>query len=137
MLLAACLLFSGLSYSQDLVPDEVPSIVLNSFNKSFPRAVEVEWQKKGELFNVEFDLKKRDHEVWLKKDGEIVKHEQEIKARELPEAVSTSIQEQFRGYRIEDVEKVEEGRQVSYKMELETITDEQKLVFDKNGKIIK
>lgn len=135
IILAACLLFSSFSYAQDLAVQDVPSVVLNSFTKTFPKAQDVEWEKKGDLLNAEFDIGRRDHEVWLNNKGEIVKHKKEIKASELPGAVSSSIKQNFKGYRVDDADQFEEAKQVFYKVELETFTDEKKVVFDKNGKM--
>lgn len=135
LIVAICLLFSSLSYAQDITVSEVPSVVLNSFNKTFPKATGVDWEMKGDLFNAEFDIGRRDHEVWLSSKGEIVKHKKEIKARELPSAVSNSIKQDFKGYRIDDVDQIEEAKQFFYKVELKTLTDEKKVVFDQNGKL--
>jgi len=135
LITAACLLFSGLSFAQDIAVRDVPSIVLNSFTKTFPKANDVDWEMKGEVFNVEFEIGRRDHEVWLDQKGTIVKHKKEITARELPSTVKNSIKQNYKGYRIDDVGQVEEMKQVIYKVELKTFTDEKELVFDQSGKL--
>jgi len=135
LITAACLLFSGLSFAQDIAVRDVPSIVLNSFTKTFPKANDIDWEMKGEVFNVEFEIGRRDHEVWLDHKGTIVKHKKEITARELPSTVKNSIKQNYKGYRIDDVEQVEEMKQVLYKVELKTFTDEKELVFDQSGKL--
>lgn len=135
LIIAVCLLFSSLSYAQDIAVRDVPSVVLNSFTKAFPKATDVDWEMKGDLFNVEFEIGRRDHEVWLDPKGTIVKHKKEITARELPSTVKNSIKQNYKGYRIDDVEQVEEMKQVFYKVELKTFTDEKELVFDQSGKL--
>ncbi|NQX41169.1 Putative beta-lactamase-inhibitor-like, PepSY-like [Pedobacter steynii] len=135
IILAAGLLFSGLTYAQDIPVKEVPSVVLNSFSKAFPQAVKVDWEKKGDLFNADFDIGRRDHEVWLNHKGAIVKYKKELRSRELPSVVANSIKKNFKGFRIDDVDKYEEEKQFFYKVELKTLSEEKKVVFDAQGKI--
>lgn len=135
IILAAGLLFSGLTYAQDIPVKEVPSVVLNSFNKAFPQAAKVDWERKGELFNADFDIGRRDHEVWLNPKGAIVKHKKELRARELPSVISNNIRKNFKGFRIDDVDRYEEGKQFFYKVELKNFSEEKKVVFDAQGKI--
>lgn len=135
-LLAVCLLFSSLAYAQDIPVSSVPAPVLNSFTKAFPKAVKVEWEMKGDLYNAEFDVDRRDHEVWLNNTGAIVKHKQEIKSRELPATVSASLKKSYKGYWIDDVDKYEVGKQFFYKIELKTLTKEQNIVVDGKGTVV-
>lgn len=134
--LAVCLLFSGLTYAQDIPVSSVPAVVMNSFTKAFPNAVKVEWEMKGELYNAEFDVNRRDHEVWLNSKGAIVKHKQEIKSRELPAAVSATLKKNFKGFWIDDVDKYEEAKQFFYKIELKTLSQEKNVVIDSKGAIV-
>ncbi|MDR6781806.1 hypothetical protein ABIE26_001706 [Pedobacter africanus] len=136
LLLALGLLFSAASHPQDIAVKDVPAAVMTSFNKAFPKAVHVEWEMKGNLYNAEFDLGRRDHEVWLNSKGAIVKHKEEIRGRELPEAVSRTIKQNYKGYWIDDADRYEEGKQFFYKVELKTLTAEKNLVLDRNGRIV-
>ncbi|MNR34980.1 hypothetical protein D3C85_1527960 [compost metagenome] len=90
---------------------------------------------KGDLFNADFDISRRDHEVWLNNKGAIVKYKKEIRSRELPAAVANSIKKNFKGFRIDDVDKFEEEKQFFYKVELKTLREEKKVVFDAQGKL--
>lgn len=136
LLLALSLLFSSLTYAQDIPVSSVPAAVMNSFTKAFPNAVKVEWEMKGELYNAEFDVNRRDHEVWLNAAGAIVKHKQEVKSRELPAAVSASLKKNYKGFWIDDVDKYEVGKQFFYKIELKNLTQEKNIVVDTKGAIV-
>lgn len=136
LFLAAFLLFSTLAYAQDIPASSVPAAVMNSFSKAFPKAVKVEWEMKGDLYNADFDVDRRDHEVWINNTGAIVKHKQEIKSRELPAAVSQSLKKNFKGFWIDDVDKYEIGKQFFYKIELKTLTQEKNIVVDSKGTIV-
>ncbi|NRF37849.1 PepSY-like domain-containing protein [Pedobacter foliorum] len=136
LLLAICLLISGLTYAQDLLVSEVPPTVLNSFNKSFPKATRVEWERKGDLYNVEFDVARRDNEVWLNDKGAIVKHKKELRSSELPAAVFNTLKQSYKGFRIDDVDRYEEAKKFYYKVELKKLLEERKVVLDQSGKVI-
>lgn len=136
LLLAACILFSSLTYAQDIPVSSVPSAVMNSFKKAFPKAAKVEWEMKGDLYNADFDVERRDHEVWINSKGAIVKHKQELKSRELPAVVTQSLKQHFKGFWIDDVDKYEVGKQFFYKVELKTLTQEKNIVVDSKGTVI-
>lgn len=134
--LAGGLLLSGLTYGQDVAVKDVPSVVMNSFKKTFPNAAAVEWEMKGDLYNAEFDVNRRDHEVWLNSRGSIIKHKQEIKSREIPEVVMKNLKQNFKGYWIDEVDKYEVAKQFFYKVELQTLTKEVNVVLDSKGAIV-
>lgn len=130
---AATLLSTNVTFAQDLSPADVPSVVMSSFNKSFPKSSSVEWELKGDNYNAEFDLNRRDHEVWISKTGAIVKHKKELKPSEIPATVSTAIKRSYDGFRIDDVDRYEVNKQFYYKMELKKLNEERNVVFDQKG----
>lgn len=136
LLLALALSFSGFSYAQDIPAKDVPLEVRNSFKKAFPNATKVEWELKGDLYNADFDIGRRDHEVWFTNKGAIVKHKKEIRAKELPVEVSNVIKKNYSGYRIDDVDQFEEGKVFLYKVELKKVGEEKKVVFDAKGNVV-
>lgn len=130
------LLFSGMVNAQDLTVNDVPSVVLNSFNKSFPNASKVEWEKKGELYDADFEIARKDHEVLLNAKGQVVRHKQDISSKSLPAAVKSNISKSYKGYRIDDIDQIKKGNEVFYKVELKKLGKELNLHFDKNGNVI-
>lgn len=136
LFLAGSLLFSGLSYAQDVAEKDVPALIRNSFKKTFPNAAATEWEMKGDLYNAEFDVDRRDHEVWLNSKGAIIKHKQEIRSREIPEPVMKTLKQNFKGYWIDDADKYEVTKQFFYKVELKTLTKEKNVVLDSKGTIV-
>ena len=136
LFLGGCLLLSGLTYGQDIAVKDVPFVVMNSFKKAFPNAAAEEWEMKGDLYNAEFDVNRRDHEVWLNSKGSIIKHKQEIKSREIPAVVMKMLKQNFKGYWIDEVDKYEVAKQFFYKVELKTLTKESNVVLDNKGVIV-
>jgi len=136
MLIVAGLFFSTLVFAQDIAADKVPSVVVNTFKQVFPSASKVEWELKGDLYNADFNLGATDCEAWLDKKGSIVKQKKDIPAKNLPVVVSKSVSDNFKGYRIDDVDWFEVDKQVFYRVELKKQKLEKDVVLDKNGKIV-
>jgi len=125
---------STASCAQDIPQNKVPSVVINAFQTKFPDAMDVEWEKKGDIFNVEFDLGKVDHEAWMDATGKIIKHETDIKESELPASVKATIAKDFKDSRIDDVDKIEKDGKVYYNVELDGKTGDRIILFDAAGK---
>lgn len=124
------------SCAQDIPQSSIPSVVLNAFQQKFPQASDVEWEKKGEVYEVEFDLAFKDHKLLIDSAGKLIKHKEEINAVDLPAAVKETIKKGFLTYKIEDTDRIETEGLVIYKIELENSTQEQKIYVGEDGKII-
>lgn len=126
------------SYAQDILPSEVPSLIINNFQKSYPRAYDVEWEKKGELYKVEFENGKAgyDIDIFYDQTGKITAKKEEISKKDLPQNILSKVNAEFSGYRVEDVKKHTNGSKVTYSMELKSMTQEWKVVIDSAGTIL-
>lgn len=125
-------------FAQDIPQSQVPSLVLNSFQQKYPKAYDVEWELKGDLYKVEFEksLLGDDVEVWFDKSGKVVRSKEEISKSELPKAVLDKIDAEFKASIIKDVEKFNENGIISYKVEIKTIREEWDVLFDEKGNIL-
>ncbi|MAX79078.1 MAG: hypothetical protein CL843_02755 [Crocinitomicaceae bacterium] len=124
--------------AQDIPQSQVPSIILNQFNKQFPKATDVEWEMDSNFYNVDFEIGwSTDHEIWYNAEGKMVKHKEDISKSELPKAVNNRIQADFSGYSIDDLERITDNGKVIYKMELNALTQtDWDIVIDSEGKVI-
>ena len=124
--------------AQDLQSANVPAAVRSSFQKMFPKAADAEWEMKGNLYEVDFETGALgdDHNAYFSKDGRLVKHEEEMPDNSLPKTVTASISKSFAGYRVDDVKKITEGKKVMYKTELKNGTQEWKVAFDAQGRVL-
>lgn len=124
--------------AQDIHQNEVPSIILNNFQKTFPKASDIDWEIKGNLYEVEFEtgFLGDDHKVLYSRDGKLVRHEEEISKSNLPKTVLVSIKKSFPGYRTDDIKKITEGGKVIYNVELKNYSQEWKVIFDAQGKML-
>ena len=129
------LLGTGTLFAQDIPQSQVPSVVVNNFKKKFPKAVDIEWEMKGEQYNVEFEIGwKKDFEAWYSADGTLIRYTEEISPSELPIVVKTAIAKDYPGYRIDDAEKLVSGKDVSYEIELEKGNEDLDVYYTQNGK---
>lgn len=133
LLTIIALLFSGIMFAQDIPQQDVPATILNTFKKAYPDVQKIDWEKKGEVYNAEFEIGRRDHEIWIDSEGSIIRHKEELRASELPESVSKAIMENHPGSRIDEVDKFTEGNQTYYKVELKNAGVENTIVVDHTG----
>lgn len=130
--------FANTAFGQDIPQSQVPSVIVNNFQQTFPKAFDVEWELKGETYKVEFEtgLLGTDHEVWYDKTGKLVRHKEDISKSDLPQKVLAKISSDFSGYRTDDIEKITEGDKIIYKLELKSWSEEWKVAFDSEGNVL-
>ncbi|SFA81536.1 PepSY-like domain-containing protein [Algoriphagus aquimarinus] len=137
ILATAITLISTGTFAQDINPNQVPSVVANSFKREFPKASDIEWELDGQNYNVDFEIGwGTDHEIWYDAAGYMLKHEEEIPKGELPKSVATTIDSEFKDLRIDEAKKITEGKQVTYEVELENFTEEWKVFFSSTGEVL-
>lgn len=140
ILIITTMLFLCIStiFGQDINQSQVPSVVLNSFQQKFPKAIDVDWEVEGSNYKVDFEMgiRKLSHDVLLDKTGKILKHKEEISKNDLPKSITSKINNDFSGYRIDDVKKISEGKNTIYTIEVKRQQEEWKLTFDPEGNMI-
>lgn len=142
LLLALCVLSSVYlsAGAQTTHQREVPAVVLNTFQQKFPNARDVDWERTRDgNYEVEFDngVFGRDNEVLISPEGKVIRHEEDITAGSLPDAVKEKIKSEFDGYRVDDAKKIDAGGTVTYEVELESRRGDLKVVFAADGSIVK
>lgn len=133
---AAALLTGTAANAQDLTSAQVPAPVVAAFSTAFPKAMDVEWDLKGTQYNVEFEtgLFRNDHEAWYDATGTLLRHEEELSASDLPEAVTAAITKDFPGFRTDDVKRITERGTITWIVEVQNKPTEWKVAYDNNGK---
>ncbi|WP_343321007.1 PepSY-like domain-containing protein [Sphingobacterium multivorum] len=124
--------------AQDIPQSQVPAVVVNSFQQKFPKAKKVEWEVKGNVYEVEFEtgLFGTDQEAWFQPNGKVLRYKTEISKKELPKSVLDRVKRDFPGYRIEDSKKITAEQKVSYAFEVKNGKEEWKLVLDPQGNVL-
>jgi len=127
-------------FGQDIRPSEVPTVIMTTFQKEHPKAYDVEWELDGINYKVEFHtgLMGNEYKIWYDPKGNIIRQKQEISHTDLPKDVIKAIHTNYptsKGYRIDDVDKITEGREVVYVVEVEGPI-KWKIMYDVYGKEI-
>lgn len=122
------------SFAQDLKETEVPSVVMNSFKGQFADALKLEWEKKGNHYEVEFKHGQTERKVVLDASGKVLLQKQEISLTELPASVTAAIKQNFSSYDLDEAERIEADGKTYYAVELERFFLEKELVLTPEGK---
>lgn len=119
------------SHDHNAVPT---AALLQKFQQDFPNANDVEWETNHEIYEIDFDVKFRDFIAYYDKDGNLLMYKQEVQESELPAIVKTAAEAQYPKYRFEDIEKIVQGTEVFYKIEMELNEFEVTMLITSEGK---
>lgn len=125
--------------AQDIPASSVPTAVKNALLSTHSNPRDVEWEKKGANYKVEYDIGRNDHELWITPSGEVIKHKEGVSSSNLPMAVKNLIKTDYKAYKIDDTDKLTVGSNVLYKVELEkgwgNSKEEIDLILDESAKV--
>lgn len=121
---------------QEVQPKNVPSIIINALQLKFPKASDVAWELERGLYKAEFQIGSLEYEVWLDYSGKLKRWKQDFDKDQLPQAVKLSIKRSFDGFTPSSVERLQEGRNVFYKMRLTKSKEKHKVLFTEHGKLL-
>src|SRR5262245_20223585 len=102
--LAGLLLLAPASRAEDkekdkLELDKIPKKVMDALKAKFPKAKIHKWTKEkqgdADFYDIEFKVGDRKCEADIKEDGTILNYEQEIAAKDLPEAVTKAVGKRY------------------------------------------
>ena len=128
------MLFATLTFAQKMQEKNVPANVKSTFQKKYPTATEVKWDKEDGNYEASFDLNKKDNSVLMNAQGNILETEIEIELNQLPKSVLDYVKTHYAGKQAKEGAKITDAKGiVSYEVEIKG-TD---LIFDSNGKFIK
>lgn len=135
-LVLALLAMAALS-AQEVQTNEVPESFTEGLLETYPKATDIEWEKKGTDYKVEFEVGRMEHEIWFSKDGETVRVQKDITKALMPKTLVDAINTNYPGYTIDSVESTEKNGQTTYEVELEKGWDEElKITFTVDGKVL-
>ena len=127
LLLASC--------SDRIRQSKVPSVVQNTLMQQFTAANSIDWEKEKQNYEAEFIKDSVEYKAIINPAGTLVKYKQDISSAELPAAVMQTLQTQYKDYVIDELEKIGEGDQVYYQVEMEKGAEEVHLVIAPDGAI--
>jgi hypothetical protein len=121
--------------SPDLRESKVPSVVRNTVATQFSGTSKVEWEKERQNYEAEFWIDTVGYTVLVNPEGTLLRFKHEIPLTLLPPAVQQTLQSQYAGFEVEDAEKIEQGGQTFYQVEVEKGLKEMRLVLTPEGAI--
>lgn len=126
------------AYAQKINKKLVPSLIINNFQREFPRVFDVEWKIENNTYKVEFEAgsRRQDNSVWYDDMGRILKRKVDISKKDLPTKVLYTINSQFATYKVDDVEKITDQYGTTYSLELKKKREEWKVIINEDGSII-
>ncbi|QED36892.1 hypothetical protein FK178_03825 [Antarcticibacterium arcticum] len=80
-----------ISCDENTSNSDIPSVVLNTFNLEFKQVEDISWKRRGEHYEVEFEIEDVDHSALINAAGKLIKYKKEIEIRDLPQEVLASI----------------------------------------------
>lgn len=127
-----------LAHGQDIPQNEVPSVIVNQFNGQFPKATDIEWELDGKQYQVEFEIGwNLEHTIWYDREGMMTKHKEDVTTEDLSNAVVQKINSEFNKYTLDDIERITENGKVVYRVELNSLTQEDwEVILDADGKVL-
>ncbi len=139
LVLTISIFLSACSGAQSIKQSEVPTAVMKAFQEKFSQAKSVAWEKESETeLEAEFKLNGDEMSANFAQDGTWLETESEIKQKDLPEAVKSTLKREFADYEVEECEKVATPEQAeAYELELEKGENTIEVVMDKNGTVLK
>lgn len=146
-MLKRCLLFVsvlfGLSFLVMACDDDddykAPSAVKSAFEKKYPGAKKVEWEKKGEYEKVEFQYLGNSAEAWFLRSGSWVFTETDLRATDMPSSVIAAFQSGMYGtWAVDEYSRIDQDRlPVLYCIEAESVNEDVLLYYNESGRLIR
>lgn len=129
-----------LTISLTSLAQNVPTAAKDAFNSKYPNATDVDWEKKDKdgktLYIAEYKIGKTEYYAVYDASGKLMKHKTTIMESELPNAVKSTIKNQYKDYKVDDVYRVEKDGKTFYMVELDGKVDK-KVAISADGVVMK
>ena len=117
---------------------DIPEKVRTAFNKQFPNARSVAWEREsGHEWEADFKISDTSYSASYLHDGSWLETAHEIEQEEIPEKIRQALTKLFPDYILEESEKLETSAGGGYEFELEYGDLEIEVIMDPDGKILK
>lgn len=132
------IVFAIFSFSACGQKENVPVKVKTAFEQKFPNATKVKWEKENDTeWEAEFRMNNNEYSANFDNKGNWLETEYEVEMKDIPEAVKSTLDNEFASYEIEESEVSENAEGTFYEFELEKDETEMEVVIDQSGKVVK
>ena len=135
-----CILFvvfslsSASAFSQKSAPENIKK----EFAKKYPTAQNVKWGSEGDNeWEAEFKMNEKEMSASYDNSGKWLETETEISSKELPSEVTSTIKEEFAGYKTGEMSIIENPELKGFEIALKKGKTSLEVIFDNNGIVLK
>lgn len=129
-----------LKFKQELRGRDLPGSILKSVQDQFPSFDLDDAEKTEEIGKVIYyldgEVDDKDHSFWYDGNGNMLKHHQDLRKSEIPLPVKTAISRLYKEYEIRDADKIEEGAEIIYDLELKKAKQRINVKFSPEGEVL-
>lgn len=119
--------------AQKVSENKVPQAVRSAFQKLYPSASKVKWEREKENYEAGFEWNDVEQSVLLNARGTVLETETEIPVTDLPDAVLKYITQHHKDEKIEEAAKITDAKgNVTYEVEIKG----KDLLFDTTGNLL-
>ena len=131
-------LFVCSAFTTVLAQQNPSKAVKYAFDKKFPNAIKVKWEKENDTeYEVEFLLNRIEYSANFSNKGIWLETEKSIKYTTLPEAVKNSFRETYKTEIVKDVAEIEMANgELKYEIEYKSGLKSKDVFYSKEGKSI-
>jgi peroxiredoxin len=120
---------------------DLPAAVTSAFEKAYPKATIKGASKEKENNTTYYEIESVDgttkRDLLYTADGTIAEIEENIEAKDVPEAVAKTLKSDYGKYTIEKSEKVMRGSDTKYEFIVKKGKNRSEIVLDGSGKVVK
>ena len=120
--------------AQEVQHNDVPASAQQSFQKQFPAAKNVKWEKEDGNYEAGFTVNGKKTSVVITPSGNILETETEMSSNSLSASIRAFITKNYPGQKIKEAAKITDAKGiVTYEAEISG----KDLIFDSKGKFLK
>jgi len=123
--------------AQSISQENIPAVVLNSFQLKFPNAEDIRWKLKDGDYEVRCKVNDKLNEVTINYKGQILKYHQDLYVSQIPGVVLKTIRSKEPFFDVGDADKFEEGGRTEYQIEFKIDGKHRYFWIDDKGHLIK
>lgn len=125
-----------IAYKSSHHSDTYPSSILSKkFSNDFPNASDIDWETAANIYKVEFEIGRTDHEAYYDAQGELLMYTVELEEAELPAVVRNAIVTKYPDHKLDDIIKICRGSNTFYKVEVKQRKNDYIVIVSSNGTI--
>lgn len=118
-------------------PIHVPAAVQAAFAHAYPTAQNARWEKDKKDYEVAFTMDQKTLELKYNAQGTLLEKEEKMDANALPQGVRGTLDKDFAGYTVKEVEQVERSGVVTYEVVVQEGKAKYELTLEPSGRLIK